>query len=338
MQTELSPNSLRASRSFWIVRPGQGEIRDEPLPDTGPGDVLVRAQFGAISRGTEALVFHGRVPESEYARMRAPFQAGRFPGPVKYGYASVGAVEEGPDRLRGRTVFCLHPHQTAYVVPADAVLPLPAGVPASRAVLAANMETAVNALWDARPVIGDRIAVVGAGVVGCQIAWLAAGIPGAEVELVDIDPARQETALALGLRFATPDKASGERDLVFHTSGAPEGLALALRLAAFEACIVEASWYGDRAVAAPLGEAFHARRLRLISTQVGSVAPVKRGRMSHRDRLAFALGLLTDPALDALISHEIAFEGLPRVMPKIAADGSGALCARILYPVQPAKN
>ncbi|HEX3972657.1 MAG TPA: zinc-binding alcohol dehydrogenase, partial [Stellaceae bacterium] len=280
------------ARAFWLAAPGRGEIRTLRLPDAGPDDVVIRAAASAISRGTESLVFQGRVPPSEYQQMRCPFQDGDFPAPVKYGYASVGVVEAGQAALQGQRVFCLYPHQDRYVVPASAVVPVPAAVPDERAALAANMETAVNAMWDAGPRIGDRIAVIGAGVVGCFIASLAAKLPGTRVDLIDIDRRRAPIAEALGCRFATPDEAIGECDIVFHASASEAGLATALRLAGFEATLIELSWYGDKQVAVPLGEAFHQRRLRLISSQVGAVAPARRARRTHRERLGLALALL----------------------------------------------
>jgi threonine dehydrogenase-like Zn-dependent dehydrogenase len=318
------------ARAFWIAQPGRGEIRAERVAVPGSDEVLVSTLYSAISRGTEALVFEGRVPAGEFRRMRAPFQKGDFPAPVKYGYISVGVVEEGPPDLRGREVFCLHPHQTRYVVPVGAVQPLPPNLPAKRAVLAANMETALNGIWDAAPAVGDRVAVVGAGVVGCLVAWLAAGIRGCDVELIDIDPARRATADALGLDFALPADAAPDADVVVHTSGAPQGLATALGLAAFEATVVEMSWYGDRRVDVPLGEAFHGRRLALKSSQVGAVAPAVRARRTHRQRLALALDLLRDAALDALIDGESDFDELPGVMRELGE--TGALCRRIRYP------
>lgn len=319
------------SSAFWIAEPGRGEIRTEPIRPPAQGEVTVRALYSGISRGTEALVFAGRVPPGEYERMRAPFQDGTFPAPLKYGYASVGVVEEGPAALRDRTVFVLYPHQTRYVVPAAWAHPLPDGVPPGRAVLAANLETAINGIWDARPQVGDRIAVIGAGTVGCLAAWLAARIPGCSVELIDINPTRSSIASALGVPFARPATATGEADVVIHASASQDGLDLALRLAAFEATVVELSWYGDRQVAVPLGEAFHARRLMLKSSQVGTVADSQRARWTTQRRMHLALTLLTEPALDALITGESDFTALPDVMARLAREPGDTLCHRIRY-------
>ncbi|MEF7616567.1 zinc-binding alcohol dehydrogenase [Aquincola sp. MAHUQ-54] len=322
----------------WIVEPGRAELRTGTLPPPGDGEARVRALHSAVSRGTEGLVFRGEVPASEHERMRAPFQAGDFPGPVKYGYASVGVVEAGPPDWAGRTVFCLHPHQDRYVVPIEALHAVPGGVPAGRAVLAANMETALNAVWDAAPRPGDRVAVVGAGVVGLLVAWLVARMPGCEVEVVDTQAARAPVARALGAAFSLPAGARADADLVVHASGHGEGLATALSLAGFEATVLELSWYGRRAVSLPLGQAFHARRLRLVSSQVGHVATAQRARWNHRRRMALALALLADPVLDRLITDTAPFSELPAVLARLAAGPSDTLCQRIDHPCTPSTS
>ena len=319
------------ARAFWVTAPGRGEIRSEVLGTPSGGEVLVQALYSGISRGTEALVFGGRVPPSEWGRMRAPFQTGDFPAPVKYGYSSVGRVVRGPRELTGRTVFVLHPHQTRFIVPSEAVHVLPDGIPPARGVLAANLETALNGMWDARPHVGDRIAVVGAGTVGCLTAWLASRIAGCDVELVDINPRRLAVADALGLRFAEPAAATPDADVVIHASGAPAGLELALRVAADEATIVELSWFGDQTVPLSLGGAFHARRLTIASSQVGRVAPSQRPRWGTTRRMQLALTLLGDPALEALITGETEFETLPGVMADLARSPGDAICHRIRY-------
>ncbi|MBS0427645.1 MAG: zinc-binding alcohol dehydrogenase [Proteobacteria bacterium] len=318
--------------ALWTEAPCRAGLRSGTLAPPGVDHVRVRTLHSAVSRGTELLVFRGEVPASEHDRMRAPFQEGDFPFPVKYGYANVGVVEAGPPALAGRTVFCLHPHQTRYVVPAAAVHVLPEHLPPARAVLAANMETAVNALWDAAPRVGDRIAVVGGGVVGLLVAWLAARLPGCAVELVDVRGERGAVAAALGLAFARPDAARRDADLVVHASGQPAGLATALALAGFESTVLELSWYGQRAVSVPLGEAFHARRLTLRSSQVGQVATAQRARWDHRRRMALALSLLAAPELDALVTDHAPFADLPAVLARLAAGAPDTLCQRIDYP------
>lgn len=317
--------------AFWVREPGEGEIRPIQLPEPGSGEVMVRTLRSGISRGTETLVFRGGVPESQYAAMRAPFQEGNFPGPVKYGYLNVGVVEHGPPDLRGRTVFCLYPHQTAYVVPARAVVPVPDDVPPVRAVLAGTVETAVNALWDAAPLVGDRVTVVGAGMVGCCVARLLARFPGVEVTVVDTDPAKAEVVQGLGASFESPSEAADGRDLVVHTSATSTGLQLSLDLLALEGVVLDLSWYGDAEVRLSLGGAFHSGRLAIRASQVGTVSLARRGSRTHADRLALALELLRDPGFDALITGASPFAELPALMSKLAEGKMPALCHTVSY-------
>jgi threonine dehydrogenase-like Zn-dependent dehydrogenase len=319
------------ARAFWVRAPGKGEIRTVVLPEPGPDDVLVRTLRSGVSRGTETLVFRGGVPPGQYAAMRAPFQEGEFPGPVKYGYLNVGAVEHGPPELFGRTVFCLFPHQTAYVVPASAVALVPEDVPPERAVLAGTIETAVNALWDAAPLLGDRITVVGAGMVGCCVARLLARFPATHVTLVDLDADRAEVAAALDVAFALPGDAPGDNDLVMHTSATSAGLQHSLELLAPEGTVIDLSWYGDREVQLSLGGRFHSARLGIRASQVGTMSPTRSGRRTTADRLALSLELLRDPALDALLTGASAFCDLPAVMTGLATGSLPALCHTITY-------
>jgi len=323
---------LSEASAFWVVEPGRGEIRGSALGTLAPDRLRVRMLASGISRGTETLVFRGQVPASQHQAMRCPFQEGEFPGPVKYGYSAVGLVEAGPDAWLGRRIFCLHPHQDRFDLPVEAAVAVPDAVPTRRAVLAANLETALNGIWDAGALPGDRIAIVGGGVIGGLVASLASRLPGARVTLVDRDPGRADLAEALGCDFATPEQAPGDQDLVIHASGAPDGLVLALGLAGFEATVLEMSWYGDRTVSLPLGEAFHARRLTLRSSQVGAVAPVQRPRWSYRRRLTLALDLLADPVYDRFLDGETAFADLPRTLAALADDPAGVLCRLVLYP------
>jgi len=311
--------------AFWLLGPAEAEIRPVEVPPRGDGDVLVRALRSAVSRGTETAAFRGA------AAPDAPFQDGRFPGPVKYGYLNVGVVADGPPALLGRTVFCLYPHQTEYVVPAGAVTVVPDDVAPARAVLAGTVETAVNALWDAPPLLGDRVAVVGAGMVGCCVARLLARFPALDVTLVDVDPSRSEVAAALGARFAAPADAEGGCDLVVHASGTSGGLQRSLELLAPEGTVLDLSWYGDDEVVLPLGGAFHTRRLHLRASQVGTVSPARSARRTPADRLALALELLRDPAFDALLTGASPFAELPAVMARLADGSLPALCHTITY-------
>lgn len=313
-------------RALWYCGIGRAELRPEPVAVTNDGEVSVTTLWSGLSRGTERLVFEGQIPDEVAERMRAPAQAGAFPFPVKYGYAAVGRRDD-----TGALVFSLYPHQEAFAAAPDSLCALPAGLPARRAVLAANMETALNALWDSGAGPGDRIVVVGAGVVGLLVTYLAAGLPGAEVTAIDRDPARAGVAEKLGASFRTPDRAEGEADIVFHASASEDGLACALALAGHEAAVIELSWYGGRGVGVPLGLDFHARRLRLVSSQVGEVSPSRRPRWSHRRRLAKALELLRDDRLDALITEEVAFDDLPAALPRLLAPNASGLFTAIRY-------
>lgn len=321
----------RERRSLWYVGEGQADLWSEALPVRGKDDVLVRTLWSGVSRGTERLVAAGRVPEDEADRMRCPFQEGRFPFPVKYGYAAVGVVEEGPAELAGATVFSLSPHQSHAVLPATAVVPVPSTVPARRAVLAANMETALNAVWDAAIGPADRVVVVGGGIVGILAAVVAAAIPGCAVVLADPAPERRAAAECLGLAAAPAPPPASEADVVIHASATAAGLAAAIAAAGFEARVVELSWYGEGAVPVRLGGAFHSRRLTLLSSQVGHLPPGRRGRWSHRRRLEAALRLLADDRLDRLLDVEVAFESLPERLPALLAPGAPGLGIAVRY-------
>lgn len=315
--------------AFWVENPGVGELRREPLQPPAESEVLVRTLYTGISRGTEVSVFSGHVPVSEYERMRAPFQQGDFPGPVKYGYLNVGLVEQGPGELAGQIVFTLFPHQSAFVVPASAVAPVPDGIPARRALLAGAVETAINVLWDAAPLVGDRVSVVGAGMIGCCVARLLQSIPGVDVTLIDVDPSRGETAGLLGAGFAEPAMAPPDRDIVINTSGSGAGLQLALETVVTDGEVIEASWYGDRPVTLALGADFHSRRLTIRASQVGAVAPRRRANRTTRERLSLALELLRDPTFDCLLTADSSWPDLPRVMASLADGSRNDLCHTI---------
>jgi NADPH:quinone reductase-like Zn-dependent oxidoreductase len=320
------------ARALWYESADVVALRATRLPEPTAGFACIRSLFSGISRGTERLVFGGRVPRDQWTRMRAPLQEGDFPFPVKYGYCAVGVVEAGPAELLGRAVFCLHPHQDRFIAPAKMLALVPDDVPARRATLAANMETALNALWDSGAGPADRIVVIGGGIAGLLIGFLAARLPGAQVTLCDIDPSRAEMVEHLGMTFAHPDALPRDADVVFHTSASESGLAAAIGCAGVEACIVEMSWYGDKIISVRLGSTFHSQRLRIVSSQVGMVSPSRRVRWPHQRRLDAALKLLRDGRLDALVGETIDFADAPRELPRVLAEGALGLAPVIRYP------
>jgi len=339
MARELKPATAIDARTkalaLWYTAPRECNLNEVTLPALGPDDCLLTTLWSGISRGTERLVCEGRVPCSEHERMRAPFQQGDFPFPVKYGYCAVGRIDAGPPDMLGGVAFCLHPHQDRFVAPRDNLVMVPDTVPPRRAILAANMETALNAHWDAGSGPADRIVIVGGGVLGLLVAWLAARLPGAEVTLVDVEQSRAVLAAKLGFGFASPDAAPRDADIVFHASASAAGLETAIAAAGTEARIVELSWYGEGAVPAALGGAFHARRLQLISSQVGLVSASRRARWDYARRAQAAMTLLTDHRLDTLITDEIAFGDLAQRLPGLLAPGAAGLTAAICYETQP---
>lgn len=318
------------TRALWYVGPRECALNAETVAPI-PGESIVRTLWSAVSRGTERLVFEGRVPESQFGAMAGPSMGGSFPFPVKYGYCAVGIVEAGPVHLLGRPVFALHPHQERFALPPERLTLLPDGLPPRRATLAANMETALNALWDSGAGPGDRIAVVGAGVVGLLVASLAARLPGAEVTVIDPEPSRAPLVASLGCAFSADGGGLADCDVVFHASASAAGLNRAIELAGFEGAVVELSWHGEGLSPVALGGAFHSRRLRLVSSQVGHVATSRRPRWDYARRMAKALELLADERLDALITEDIPFSEAPARLPALFAPGARGLTAVLSY-------
>lgn len=324
--------SERHATAYWTVGPQQGELRSEDVPAPGPGEAMVRTLYSGISKGTELVVHHASVPACVADAMAAPNQEGDFPYPVKFGYLTVGVVEAGPDGWAGKTVFCLYPHQDRFVVPVGSLTVIPDDVPARRAVLTGTVETAVNGIWEAGPRLGDRVAVIGAGLVGGMVAKLLAGFPLARLQLIDVDPAKRAFADALGVDFSHPDDALPDCDIVIHCSASQEGLQRSLQLVGDDGDIIEMSWYADRAISLPLGEDFHARRLSIRASQVGMVARARRHRRTNADRLALAVSLLRDPVFDVFLTGSSTFEELPGAVQRLADGTLDALCHVIEYP------
>ena len=327
----ISHEQEHEAQAYWVTESGHGELRPEAIPTPGPQEALVRTLYSGVSRGTERVVHEGRVPERVADLMHAPHQEGDFPGPVKYGYLSVGVVEQGPDAWIGKTVFSLHPHQDFYVVPTNQLTAIPEDVPARRAVLTGIVEVAINALWEAGPRLGDRVAVVGGGLVGGVLATILRKYPLGRLQLVDADADKRNLAEKLNINFALPDEAENDCDIVFHCSASNEGLKLSLQLAGDDSDVIELSWFADKEVTLPLGEDFHARRLTIRSSQVGAVALPRRHRRTNAQRLQLAAATLKDPVFDTFLSSECQFQNLPTSLVKLF-ERPGGFCHVVAYP------
>lgn len=341
MSEQLPQINVTSARANRLSYPSacSAVIEECQLADFKEKNVLIETLYSGISRGTESLVYHGKVPISEANRMRCPHQTGDFTYPVSYGYACVGKVIETQSDVsqikKDDIVFVLHPHQDIFCVPEEACNLVPATLTPSRAVLSANMETALNAVWDAEISGTSNHMVIGAGVVGLLTAFVLKSLSGHSPILIDINTAKKPIAEKLGLAFHTPDEIAqknlAEMERLFNTSASEKGLQLAIEQSGFEAKILEMSWYGDKAVNLRLGGEFHSKRLQIISSQVGHIAPAKRETHGYSDRMQEAMKLLSDDKLDALLEPEIMFEALPDHLHDIFNKNSSALCQLVKY-------
>lgn len=315
------------NEALYFTAPRQVALRREPCPAPGPGQVRVRTRLSAISPGTEMLLYRGQMPSSLPADEALEALAGPLAYPLKYGYAAVGQVTDlgpgVPEAWAGRWVFAFQPHQTCFVATVASLHPVPTDIPPERAAFLPNMETAVNFLLDGAPLIGERVAVLGQGVVGLLTTALLARFPLAALVAFDRYPLRRETARALGATLAldpaAPDALEAARvhlaahdryagaDLTYELSGNPAALNLALALTGFAGRVVIGSWYGTKRAALDLGGRFHRSRIRLLSSQVTTLAPEHTGRWDKARRLALAWEMLRTFPAERLITHRIPF-------------------------------
>lgn len=323
-------NSSLSAHGLWLVDKRKYQILPVPLPNgTNKSDIVLKMRVSGVSRGTERLVFNAQVPETEYERMRAPRQTGHFPYPVLYGYCAVADIIDGPAALIGRSAFCLNPHQDYFTAPLEALTFLPETLPARRAVLLANMETALNGIWDSGISAGDKVTVIGAGVIGLLIGFLASRIPATTITVIDTQD-RSKLAGLFGCQFETTPQQGLEADVVFHCSASDSGLQTAFACAGMDSAIVEMSWYGNKSLTLNLGGAFHSKRLRLIGSQVGQIPATHKARWTYQRRMDRALALLDDPRLDELLTHAIAFTDAPQALPSLL-DDPAALAISLTY-------
>jgi hypothetical protein len=321
---------MRRARAFWLTSKGRGVVRRQALPDPGPGWCIVRAVFSAVSPGTERLVALGRVPGPLQDEMRCPYMGGRFPFPVKYGYSLVGEVVEGPKALRGRIVHVLHPHQDICLVRCEDVRPLPHGLPPARATLASNMETAVTAVWDSAVTVGERVLVIGFGIVGSLVARVLGSGPAVELEVAETRAVRRRLAESMGFQVsATPPKRPF--DVAFDTSGTPAGLQAAIEGVGLEGRVIAVSWFGARPARLDLGGSFHSRRKRVIASQVSRIPGGMRPRWDVARRAELVFRLLERPDFDLHVGPPVPFALLPEAFEALIGRTLEGLSPLIIY-------
>jgi threonine dehydrogenase-like Zn-dependent dehydrogenase len=315
------------ARALWIEAAGRAVLREETLPAPRDGWCRVEALYSAVSPGTERLVASGRVPAEVAEIMRCPYMEGAFPFPVKYGYSLVGRVTDGP--LAGKIVHLLHPHQERMQVRVSDLRVVPGDVPPERATLAANLETAVTALWDGRVTAGERVLVIGFGIVGSLVARLVSAIPGVELDVVERDPAKRALASTLG--FTARETPRDDYDVAFGASGSAAEVQLAIDAVGNEGRVIELSWLGLQSAAILLGGSFHSGRKQLIASQVSQIPPSLRGRWDYARRTQLVFSLLRDPVFDQHITRQVAFEELPDFIADLCATPSAGLSVTVRY-------
>jgi 2-desacetyl-2-hydroxyethyl bacteriochlorophyllide A dehydrogenase len=319
-----TPEPSSAARALWFEGERRVSIRDDVLRAPGPREIVARAVASGVSQGTELLIYRGEGPK----RFDPSLDGGRADAPTyprRYGYAWVGeVVARGSEATMavGTRVFALASHGDGHVLDEAAARPLPASVPATRATLAANLETAVTCAWDAAVDLGDRAVVLGGGVVGILTAWLLSR-SGARVVLVERSEKRRAAARVLvpGASVVAEEAPDGLADVVVEATGDPAALDAAVAWARPEGRIVVASFYGMRRAAIDLGDAFHRRRLELRASQVSSIPPRLRGRWDARRRWELVLSLLEEPALDALLAPPVPFARAADLYASLDRDG-----------------
>lgn len=319
------------SHALWFEDRHTGKIMEETVPPLAADMCLVKAQFSAISSGTERTVFSGDVPPVLHEEMRCPYMGGSFSFPVKYGYSLVGEVVAGPESLLYKRVHVLHPHQTLAAVRCEDLLVLPENLPPARATLISNLETAITAVWDSGVHVGDRALVAGFGIIGSLVARLLSGIPGTEVYVTDSDPHKTGLATRMGFALYEPLQ-HPDLDVAFNASATAEGLQSAIDSLGTEGRVIELSWYGTHDVHLWLGDTFHSRRKAILCSQVSTIPAAMRTRWSRQRRRELAARLLCDPVFDQHISHVVRFEELPEVFDRLLTMPSDCLSILVEYP------
>ena len=330
-----------------FAAPYRVELQHSTIGSPGPGEVSVRTLVSAVSSGTEMLLYRGQMPPEMRVDESIPALDGAFQYPIKYGYAAVGRVEEKGTGVQDveveDLVFCFRPHESAFVCGETDLIKVRNGVEPEDAVFLPTMETAVNLVMDGQPLIGEQVAVFGQGVVGLLVTALLSMTPLSSLVTIDQYEQRREESLALGATCSlSPDKPDlvevlqGSRDyrgadLSFELSGNPAALDMAIKAAGYGGRIVVGSWYGTKESKLDLGGRFHRDRVRLISSQVSTIAPEWSGRWSKARRFDVAWSMIRKLRPSRLVSHAFSLEEAPLAYELLDRDPGSALQVLFTY-------
>lgn len=325
---------------LWFTAPHRVEVREAALPAPAPEQVLVKTRYSAVSTGTELLAYRGQLPcaialDSSLKALQQPSDY-----PLQYGYACVGEVQQTGSAVdpswNGRQVFSFQPHASHFLAHPDELKTVPDGLPAQAAVFLPNMETAVNLVQDGRPLIGERVVVLGQGIVGLLLTALLARHPLGSLVAVEGRPERQELARRLGANMVvSPEEAAGAAtgaDLIYEVSGQPEALNLAIDLSGYASRIVIGSWYGSKAAPVDLGGAAHRNRLQLITSQVSTVDPALSGRWDKERRFGLVWEMIRCVDPTSLITHTLPLQEAGTLYQQLHEAQSGIVQPLFHYP------
>ncbi|MEM9671559.1 MAG: zinc-binding alcohol dehydrogenase [Bacteroidota bacterium] len=315
--------------ALWHLSERESSIRSQSLPPLKTDECLIESLFSLVSSGTETLVANGQVPAELQDSMQVPYMEGSFGFPLKYGYSLVGKVIEGSENLVDRYVHLLHPHQQHCVVKETDVTVIPEGIPPQRAVLASNLETALNAVWDSHLSAGDRVLVVGMGLIGSLVALLASQFPATQIRVAETDPTRQSLAREQG--FSLYDPSDTPFDVAFHSSGSSTGLQTAIDAVGYEGQVIELSWYGTRSAEVKLGGSFHQQRKQIISSQVSQLPAHRQARWDYRRRKQTVLDLLQDDGWDDFLTATVDFTDVPALFDQLRLGDRSQLSWTLRY-------
>lgn len=349
LQGQNRMSETRASQ-LWFTAPFSVEVREVTLPAPAADEVVVRTRYSAVSAGTELLLYRGQMPGSMSldATLSSLQQSSGYP--LQYGYACVGEVQQtgrdvDPD-WQGRQVFSFQPHASHFLATTDQLIAVPDDLSAQAAVFLPNMETAVNLVQDGQPLIGERVVVLGQGIVGLLLSGLLARFPLADLAAVEGQPDRQDLARTFGVKDVySPDEATravasssdgypamADADLIYEVSGQPEALNLAIALSGFASRIVIGSWYGSKRVPIDLGGKAHRNRLQLITSQVSTLAPGLSGRWDKQRRYHLAWDMIRATDTAQLITHNLPLEEAEWLYKQLHEEASGIMQSLFHYP------